>query len=277
MTDLPSLPAQAHADPRRGKHGATKSSDRRAEETPGSRGMRKFVLAIGNARSGSTLLGSVLDSHANVLCANESDESKVYWRGLTREAIIDGIRRNSANNTKSGRFSEGYHYAIETPHCGEVSIYADKIWNPALLLLAGDRGLIERLAETMQAPVALVHCIRNPFDVIATMHKRSGATLEDRTRWYFMHCEAALSLYERGEPILDVRSETLIADPRGTSAAMFAWLGQPTDAAHLDRIAAVVAPSANRSRDKVDWPAPLIPRIERQIADYPFLAGYAFA
>jgi len=240
-------------------------------------GMRKFVLVVGNSRSGSTLLGSVLDSHANILCANESDESKVFWRSLSREQIIAGIERNSADNTASGRFSEGYHYAIETPARGAVEIYADKIWNPALLLLAGDRGLIGRLAETMSAPVSLVHCVRNPFDVIATMHKRSGATLEDRTRWYFMHCEAALSLYERGEAVYDVRSEVLIADPRETSASLFNWLGQASDAAHLDRIAAVVAPAANRSRDKVEWRPALATSIERRFADYPFLRGYGFA
>lgn len=141
----------------------------------------KLALIVGNARSGTTIVGSIVDSHPHMICANESVGSSKFWRGLSRGEIIADIVANSAANYSSGRLSEGYEYRIQTPPKidDEIDIIADKIWNPALLILAGKRNLIATLSDLLQCTVLLVHCVRNPFDVIATMHRRSGATLED--------------------------------------------------------------------------------------------------
>jgi len=238
--------------------------------------MDAFALVVGNARSGSTLLGGILDSHPNVLCANESNASQIFWRGLSREAIVAEIEANSRDNAARGRPSEGYQYAIPSEPKGDIAVYADKTWNPALLLLAGDRGLTGRLSETMQAPVRLIHSVRNPFDVIATMHKRSGASIEDRTRWFFMHCEAAQNLIDRGEPIHCVRHERLSADPRAESAAMFAFIGLTPSGLHLDTIAQAVSPKPSRTRESIEWTAIHRRAIERRAAAFSFLDGYRF-
>jgi len=239
--------------------------------------MNKFVLIVGNARSGTTIVGSIVDSHPNMICANESASSAVFWRGRDRAEIIAEIKDNSARNAAEGRQSSGYHYAIPTPEKADIHVYADKCFNPALLLLAGDRGLIDRLSDTMQCPVTLIHCARNPFDVIATMHRRSGASLQDRTRWFFMHCDAAMNLIDRGHLEFVVRSEGLIAEPRKLPDLLFQYLGFPTGPAHLDRIASVVSKTPNHTRNEIKWPSALTADIERRCADYPFLRGYTLS
>jgi hypothetical protein len=40
------------------------------------------LLILGNARSGSTILGAVLDAHPNMVVANEKLESFHPWYGL---------------------------------------------------------------------------------------------------------------------------------------------------------------------------------------------------
>ena len=45
--------------------------------------LRCFVLIVGNARSGSTLLGAALDGHPRAIVANEMGESMTLWRGLS--------------------------------------------------------------------------------------------------------------------------------------------------------------------------------------------------
>jgi hypothetical protein len=242
-----------------------------------SAGVDKFVLVVGNARSGTTIVGSIIDSHPRMLCANETASSAQFWRNRSRDDILSEIRENSARNLATGRFSEGYRYAIETPVKSDIAVYADKIWNPALLLLAGDFGLLNRLADTLCAPIALVHCVRNPFDVIATMHRRSKAPLEDRARWFFMHCDAALSLYSRCVPIYDLASESLISNPAGVSSDLFRWIGYCADDDHLSRIDATVHGEVHQSRLDVAWPDALVREIEERAAEYPFLSRYTFA
>jgi hypothetical protein len=38
----------------------------------------RFALVVGNARSGTTIVGSIIDCHPNMLCANETRASARY-------------------------------------------------------------------------------------------------------------------------------------------------------------------------------------------------------
>lgn len=238
----------------------------------------RFALVIGNGRSGTTIVGAILDAHPQIVCANETRASVAYWRDWTGDAIIADILANSEANRAAQRPSEEYLYAIDTPakDVSSVTILADKIWNPTLLILAGAPRLISELSERV-APVSLLHCVRNPFDVIATMHRRSGASLEDRTRWYFMHCDAAQMLIDRGDaPLWTMRHEDLIADAGGVSASLFSWLGLSLAEERRDAILNRVFDAPRRTRDQVSWPADLRRAIEARARSHASLAGYSF-
>lgn len=239
--------------------------------------LQAFVLVIGNSRSGTSIVGSILDSHPNMLCAHETEASRAFWRDWSRDEIVAEIKANSAGAAENKRPSEGYEYGIQSAPKAQITLLADKIWNPALLLLAGDVGLLRGLSETMGTPIKLVHCVRNPFDVIATMHRRSGASLDDRARWYFMHCDAAAALMARDEaPLHLIRNEDLTADAEGAAKGLFDWLGYGAEPAHLARVRGVVKPAPNLSRNTVTWPQELIGEIEARARHYTFLDGYRF-
>src|SRR5271163_188436 len=97
--------------------------------------LRNFVLVVGNARSGSTLLGSILDAHPNAAVANETPGSANFWREMDRGEILREILDNSRRNHEAGRLSEGYRYLIDhTPRTeSNLSMMGDKVWNPATL------------------------------------------------------------------------------------------------------------------------------------------------
>jgi hypothetical protein len=239
----------------------------------------RFALVVGNARAGTTIVGAIIDSHPHMICAQESASSMNYWRGQERYQIIEDIVENSRTNLAAGRPSAGYQYAIATDdkEPDAIAVIGDKIWNPAVLLLAGDHALLGRLQDTIGCPLALVHCVRNPFDVVATMHLRSGATLRERLHWFTMHCEAVQILIEREDfPIHTVRNEELIADPSAVSAGLFDWFGYPTSRAHLARIEDKVYREPASSRTRVEWPEALIRAVEEVTARFPFLIGYTF-
>ena len=238
---------------------------------------KKFALVVGNARSGTTIVGAIIDSHARMLCANELSLSASFWRDVTRQQIIENIVENCRLNFNANRLSEGYSYGIKTntKEAPAIAVIADKIWNPALLLLAGQRNLLASLQERMGAEVVLVHCVRNPFDVIATMHRRSGASLRDRLGWYLMHCEAIQIIIERAEqPIFLLRHEELIERPREISGQLFEWLGYPTAEEHLDAIQAKVFHQPHQTRAEVGWTTELTQAVERLSDRYAFLQGY---
>lgn len=237
----------------------------------------KFALVVGNARSGTTIAGAIIDSHPQMLCANELSASATFWRGIDRDKILDNIIDNCRLNCHNNRPSENYLYGIKTDkkYARDIAVIGDKIWNPALLLMAGQRDLLASLQDQMGAQVVLIHCVRNPFDVIATMHRRSGASLRDRLGWYIMHCEAIQIIIEREEqPIFLLRHEELIEDPRGTSRRLFEWLGYPTVEEHLKSIQARVFPTPHQTRGEVVWSSDLIHALEKLCDRFAFLREY---
>lgn len=241
--------------------------------------LRAFLFVVGNARSGSTILGAVLDSHPNIVVANETSESSNFWRGSDREAIIAGILHNAEQQAATGRSSSGYKYQLGLPPSrkGDIQIIGDKIWNPALLLLHGDYGLIPSIEERLGVPLIVVHAVRNPYDTIATMHRRSGAPLGDRIRWYAMHCEAAEAISERltGGSFAHVFHEDLLGSPRETIEKMCRILGVQTDGKQVAAAETLLFRTPHNTRSLVRWAPADLGAIKDLIDRFPWLQRYS--
>ncbi|KAA6187848.1 sulfotransferase [Thiohalocapsa marina] len=239
--------------------------------------LSSLCLVIGNARSGSTLIGALLDRHPAVACANESQASEQFWHGYDREALCAELLENAARQRDAGRPSAGYQYGIEGSEKAPsaVRVLGDKIWNPALLMLHGKPDLLAHLGQLLGCPVRLVHSIRNPFDAIAAMHARSGAPLLDRARWYFMHCDAASALRARHpEHWLDVHHEHLINAPEQTLTALLAHLELTVPPDFIEACRGLMYASPRRRAAEIDWDTETLRFIEGRMAQYPFLQCY---
>lgn len=239
---------------------------------------RCCVLIVGNARSGSTLLGAVLDGHPQAVVANESFSSLNFWRNLTKQEILQDIYDNASHMAVAGRLSEGYRYQIGDPPASKdrILIIGDKVWNPSLLLLHGDPGLLRSLEELLGMPVKLVHAVRNPFDVIATMHRRSGAPIADRIRWYFMHCEAVAAIEIRLPPerFLESHLAVLLAAPADELGRLVDFVGLERDEAHLEAVRQKLFSRPRRTAGEVVWRAEEIAEVARRMTEFSFLHNY---
>lgn len=237
-----------------------------------------MVLVVGNARSGSTVLGAVLDGHSQAVIANESKSSHELWHNLDREAILRTILWNCEMRASQGRPSSGYHYQMGLPPSQkpQIRIVGDKIWNPATLLLHGDPRMIPSLEERLGVPVRIINAVRHPLDTIATMHQRTGATVRDRLRWYFMHCEATEALRERlpADRYLDCYHEDLLEDPGEEISRLCHFLALPVEVDHVTAAREKLFPSPRKTRDGIAWTAADLAMLRSGIERYPALARY---
>lgn len=239
--------------------------------------LNRFVLIIGNARSGSTILGSIIDAHPKAIVANESSASTIFWRGLNRNQILNEIKQNSDQNRLKGRFSEGYDYSIhQQNNSNQISVIGDKVWNPATLLLHGDHALLNALESLIGAPIKIIHAMRNPFDVIATMHQRSKAPISDRILWYFMHCDAikAISNQLSESYFLNVSHEDLINSPETTIKNVCHLLDLKPNAQHIKSCQNLLFSEAKQTRFNVKWTKNDFKHILNKMPEYDFLKPY---
>ena len=74
--------------------------------------LKYFVFFIGYPRSGSTLTGSLLDAHPNVIIANEYDLTRKFHlasnQHITRRYLFDQLLNNSVNEATCEQRSPGY-------------------------------------------------------------------------------------------------------------------------------------------------------------------------
>jgi len=237
-----------------------------------------FVLIVGNARSGSSLLGAALDAHPAAVVANETDGSVNLWRDLAGPEVLRLVYQTAKRNAAAGRPSEGYRYQIGPPPEAkpDIRLAGDKTWNPAILMLHGNPRFLPSLEERLGMPVRLVHAIRSPFDAIATMHRRSGASLEDRTRWYFIHCDAAAALRDRlpATRFLESHHADLLTDPAAELRRLCDFLHLAHCDDHRASVTRLLHDRPRRTADLVPWTASQVEAVTSRMRQFDFLHRY---
>ncbi len=200
------------------------------------------------------------------------------WRGLARDQILTAIIQRASDNAITSRSSTGYHYQMGPPPSKkmDVLVVGDKLWNPTLLLLHGSPNLLGSLEDRLSIPVRLVYAIRNPFDVIATMHRRSTLPVRDRIRWYFMHCEAAEALRERfpAESFLESHYSDLVTSPDVELRRIADFLGLPNDPEHVERVRAMLFERPSQTSASIDWDPIDVADILDRMGRFPCLDRY---
>lgn len=258
--------------------------------------VRRFCLFVGPSRSGTTLVGSLLDAHPNACIATELDALGYLRRGYSRGQLFVLLRANAATNARRGNEWTGYRYRVPGQWQGRsqrLQVVGDKKAAYTLSTLLGDGQpspeearpgisfeLIDRVRKVAAVPIRFLHIVRNPFDVIASKHQRDPRVgLQARANHHFSRAAALSALRDGLSPheFLDVHLEALITDPRRELARLCDFLDLEPSEGYLDACASVVAPSPNRQRDSIDWPREMVARMEAQMREQPHLADYSFA
>lgn len=247
--------------------------------------VRAFVLFVGHARSGSTLVGSLLDAHPDAVLAHELDALRYLRCGLRRDQLYSLILESDRRFTteRSSRSQQGYSFEVADMWQGRfrrLEVVGDKHAGTSTRELRAHPELLDRLRRVTGVPIRLVHVVRNPWDNIATIAKRSDRDLEVATATYFRRCDTIRALKMRADgsdlALTHVGHEAFTADPATSLAELCRFLGLDPAEDYLAACAAIVRESPHRSRMGAAWPDGLVDDIARQAEGFDFLAGYSF-
>lgn len=247
----------------------------------------RFCTFIGYPRSGHTLVGSLLNSHPEIVISHELDALRYVRRGVHRTTLFGLILARDAWFTGQGSEWTGFDYSVEAQWQGRARRYrviGDKRGGHTSLALVDRPELTDELRETVLMPVAVVHVTRNPFDNIARMAKRSteeldaAGKLQSAARTYLGMARAAHAQRQGWEPRwwIDVRHEDFCADPKHWLTELCRFLQVEPEHEWLEAVVPKVHESPSRSRDVVQWTPELIDEIEAAIDELPTLSSYSF-
>jgi len=243
---------------------------------------RTFLVFVGHPRSGHSLVGSLLDAHPSMVVSHELDVLKYLEAGYRRDQLLTLALEHSAANAAAGRKSWGYSYAVPDQWQGRferLEVVGDKRGRKTTARLHDDPTLLDRLAERLDMPVKVVQVVRNPYDDVATMHKRNPEVGMDRQIEHYFTLAATVDGLTPDVPpdrFHRLRLEDLVADTRGELATLCRFLDVPAEPGYLDACASIVFASPHRTRDGAPWTPELRADVARRIADHDWLAGYSF-
>ena len=276
------------------------------------RNVERFLLTIGYNRSGSSLIGQLLNAHPEIVVAHELYILQKLRalrfvptpsrRGRATRLILERDRETARETSYR---QSGYSYAVNGLSQGRHSrlrVIGDKGSVSASNMLAGASGAkeLDRLLRHVRAEVRFLFTIRNPYDVLASrrlnrLRYDEGADIptlrgyapadserplirEEDASWLLGVTEdvsRSLAAIPEGRA-LPVRYEDFIASPKETLRRICAFLDVGAGEKYLDACAAFTLSTPHRTRLKARWPDDRIAQVAAAIAEYPWLAGYGF-
>lgn len=244
--------------------------------------LRCFCFFVGHPRSGHTLVRSVLDAHPRIVL---SDELHALWyvkRGMSRERLFTAILRNEQKTAQRGSQRGEYTYAVPDQYQGtsiEIHVIGDKNGGRTCKLLHNNLGLLDRLSNTVQLPLRIIHVVRNPFDNIATQYRKSMWSMQKTIDEYFRRCDVIDAVLRRVQPAqrITIQQEAFVGRSASQIAVLCQFLGVAADDAYVEAAASIVNPFPHRARFKHTWQERDRDCISTKLQDYEFLRGYSFS
>ncbi len=243
--------------------------------------VERFCFFIGYARSGHSIIGSLLNAHREIVISHELDVVRFLEKGFSRRQLYALILHRDEVFGAMNRTWTGYDYNVPDQYQGtfeRLRVMGDKRGRTTALELAGRPELLARLRRTVGVPIRAVHITRNPFDNIATEAIRRNFPLSVATRWFDKSCRAVAAVRPMLTPgeLLDMAHERFTADPKSSLSELCTFLGVEARPAFLEDCASIVWRSTKRRRDAVDWSKDEREAVESLIARYDFFDGYTF-
>jgi hypothetical protein len=248
--------------------------------------VRTFCFFIGHLKSGTSLLGGLLDAHRDVILSDELDALRFVEAGFSRDQLFHLILKRARAEARKHRITarrlQAYSFEVPGQWQGRSEtplVVGDGRAGPTTQRLGTSPDLLERLEEALgQLDLRVIHVVRNPFDPISASIVRGQRSFADAIDHYIKRCDVLEGLRDRLDAtnMLAVRYEDVVADPETRLAEICRFLGVEADPAYLRASCAIVRPNPDRTRDTVEWTEPWISAVEERIAGYDFLKGYAF-
>lgn len=240
--------------------------------------LEKLVVFIGSERSGSTVCGSLLDAHPDIVISTEFNLVHQMTHGLCKEQLAKLMLYSAQSFKRKGANWTGYSYNIPALHQGtynNLRIIGDKKANSSALLFAKNTNYIPELESLFNVPLKMVHMIRHPLDVIATISQRSLENFDQVLAFYFKtNWSVQTIINQHPEKVITLRHEDLCAEPIGLLKQLMDFLEIDANEDYYRECAAFIKPPRQSSRERVQWTPEQLDSIRKHIRQHSFLASY---
>jgi hypothetical protein len=244
--------------------------------------VEKVFFLVGYPRSGSTLIGSLLNAHPEMVIAHESDIFRYVRPGVTRNQLFAILLERDRLFAAAGRQFNGFDYALPGWSQGafdRLRVIGDKHAGRPARRIHENPELLDRFRKTVRVPLRVLQINRNPYDMIASrVRKPTMIPVDEGIEIYRKLGVAVEDVRTRLDPteLYELRYEDFTADPERRLRDICAFIGVETPSGYAEAGAASIEGGGRRGRDMLPWSAAQRVAVEAMIEARPALAGYSF-
>ena len=275
------------------------------------RNIERCLLTVGYSRSGSSLLGQLLNAHPEMVIAHEAhlvcSLHRLHYIHYGRRCRITRfiLERDRWFRQKGYLSYTGYSYGVKGQWQGSwtwLRVIGDKDSMGTMRALYEHPGLLDLLRRRIRTPIRVLFTCRNPYDMAASSHlarhrKRHGVATIPASRNYHPSDDERPEIRQttiqeflkeasdklsivlpmfRKEEVLPVFYEDFIASPKEKLREICSFCGVESTEEYLDACTAAVLPSLHRTRSKVRWSEEQKAEASSIIARYSWFDRYSF-
>lgn len=247
--------------------------------------LKYFCMFIGYPYSGHSLVGSIIDAHPNAAISHELHVGRLLKRGFTKERIFSMILLNSIKFAQEGRTWNNYSYAIPGEWNGrfeKLKVIGDKKGGRSSKFFSKKTEIFDAVGDNMGLPVKYIHVMRNPYDMISTLFRK---TINPNTDSLKIAIEKFIKRIERtnqirnslnGKDLHDMYHEQVLAEPEEAITSLFRFLDLDVPEGFIENCKKVIYPNPHKSRFEATWTAEDIDIVANELARFEHFSCYSY-
>ena len=261
--------------------------------------VKNFVIFVGYGKSGTTLVGSLLDAHPNAIVTYEYNVLGVIEENnaIKREDLFNVLLKKSSKQRNRRKIGDGYTYKVQNGwqgKCENLKVIGDKKAGTSTRYLQNNPKLIDKLRKVIgDTGLKVLFVTRNPFDVISTTYyqqkRKDNKTRKINRQWqvdgecvdaYFSCCATVKMLKEKAiikpEELFQVKHEHIIDNPKSKLAEICNFLELEPENNYINACTETIYKKPHKSREEIFWSAKNIKKVAARAKSFDFIAEYAW-
>ena len=274
--------------------------------------IKTFVFFVGHARSGHSIVASLLDSHPHMVISHEYDLFTKLSLGLiapsnteifnalwqnTKQSIINGSRAKHTNYKGYTLFIDGLYQGKYVDH---IDVIGDKKGGSTAYLLANHRQMWLKsfnILKSLNLSIKVVHVVRNPYDSIATFVlyiatgeynfgriRQSNNTIKVNSTIVKKHIQTYFVLHKAiadvtrtyNLDVIEIHTKDLLLDPKRTLLKICSSLGVTCFDNYVEICSNKLYKHESRTRHMLEWTEEQLKTVQQNIDKYNSLKYYNF-
>ena len=244
-----------------------------------------FCMFIGYPYSGHSLVGSIIDAHPNAAISHELHVGKLVKRGLTKEQIFTMILLNASKFAQKGRTWNNYSYAIPGEWNGRVEkllVIGDKKGGRSSRFFSRKEEIFHAVGDRFDLPVKFIHVMRNPYDMISTIIRKTQNPIDIRNKIAINKCIERIEQVDRIRKSTneadwhDMYHEQILANPEVSVTSLFNFLGLDVPDGFIENCRKVIFATPHKSRYDVSWTQEDIDFVSRELKRFDHFSCYSY-